>query len=345
MEPLLRFEEVDGLTLALPAGGCLALLGPGAAEALALVARHARPRTGRLLLDGRDLARVPPSQSGIARAGPEVARGRTVAAWLAEALAPLRLAAPARAARIARALTALGLDGAEGLRVEQLAPARQRRAAIAAALVAAPRLLLLDDPLAGLDPAPRRALALALRPVLRAPGLATLLVTAEPEEAMVLADRIVVLEAGRVLQDGTPRDLYEMPESALVAGLFGECNRLPGTIEALFDGECSVRLDCGPVVDARHGDAGGPGSRCIVAVRPEKVAVAALSAEEMGEGALPAALRDALFLGEHWRLVLEIGAGGMLVATRPAGGRLPRPGGPASVAWDAGVATAFRAVR
>jgi hypothetical protein len=106
-----------------------------------------------------------------------------------------------------------------------------------------------------------------------------------------------------------------------------------------------VRLDCGPVVEARHIDAGGPGSRCIVTVRPDKVAVAAMSAEEMGEGALPAQLRDAIFLGDHLRVLLEIGEGGRLVATRPVGARLPRPGGPASVAWDPYAAFAYRALR
>jgi putative spermidine/putrescine transport system ATP-binding protein len=80
-------------------------------------------------------------------------------------------------------------------------------------------------------------------------------------------------------------------------------------------------------------------------VRPERVAVAALSADEMGEGALPAALQDVIFLGDHLRLLLEVGRGGMLVAKRPPGSRVPRPGGPASVAWDPYAAFAFRALR
>ena len=114
---------------------------------------------------------------------------------------------------------------------------------------------------------------------------------------------------------------------------------------ALEDDECQVRLDCGPELWARRADAAGPGSRCIVAIRPERVAVAAMTAEEMGEGALAAALRDAIFLGDHVRLLLELGRGGVLVAKRPAGSRVPRVGGPASVAWDPYAAFAFRTLR
>jgi hypothetical protein len=164
-------------------------------------------------------------------------------------------------------------------------------------------------------------------------------------EAMLLADHLVVLEAGQVVQQGTPQQVYEEPATAAVAALLGENNRLPGTVMALDAEDCQVRLDCGPELWARHGDAAGPGSRCIVAVRPERVAVAAMRAEEMGEGALEAVLRDVIFLGAHLRLVLEVGRGGMLVAKRPPGSRVPRLGGPAAVAWDPYAAFAFRALR
>ena len=131
-----------------------------------------------------------------------------------------------------------------------------------------------------------------------------------------------------MVQQGTPQQVYDDPATGFVAGLLGENNRLPGTVMALEGDECQVRLDCGPELWARRADAGGPGSRCIVAIRPERVAVAAMSAEEMGEGALAAALRDAIFLGDHVRLLLELGRGGVLVAKRPAGSRVPRIGGP-----------------
>jgi ABC-type Fe3+/spermidine/putrescine transport system ATPase subunit len=221
--------------------------------------------------------------------------------------------------------------------------------ALARALAPEQPVLLLDDPLAGLDPPARRALAFEWRRLFRRLGLTVLLATRDGEEAMALGDRVAVLEEGRIAQLDTPRRLYEDPATAFVASLAGENNRLPGTVEWREETECGVRLDCGSLVEARVADAGGPGSRCIVAVRPERVAVAALPAEEMGEGALPAVLRDTVFLGDHVRLLLELGSGagqgGLLVARRPPGSRMPVPGGPASVAWDPYAAFAYRALR
>ena len=345
---LLRFEGVSAppdladFSLAVAAEGCTVLLGPAGLTAMALAAGRMRPRTGAVLLGGRPIESIPSGQRGIAWVTP-ASGSETLAGLLAAAVRPLRLDPPQAAARVARALRRVALDGFEAERTARLPPYRQRLAGLAEALAVAPRLLLLADPLAGLATRERRQLALALRPVLR--GTAALVATPEPEDAMLLADTVAVLAEGGVFQAGSPRQLYEAPESAFVAGLFGDCNRLPGTIETLFDGECRVRLDCGPVIDARLGDAGGPGSRCILAVRPEHIAVAPLAPAEIGEGAIAARLRDLLFLGDRIRLEFDIGEGGTLVATRPPGTRLPRPGAPASVAWDPMAGIAFRALR
>ncbi len=123
----------------------------------------------------------------------------------------------------------------------------------------------------------------------------------------------------------------------------GENNLLPGVIEAREDDECRVRLDCGPVVGAQAVDCGGVGEGCVVAIRPERIAVAGVTAADLGEGALPAVLTEAIFLGDHVRLRLALGDGGEILAKRPAGiGALPEPGGPAAVAWPEGAAFAFR---
>ena len=344
-DAVLRLEAVEaapdlnGLSLEIAPSGCTVLLGRGGTTALRLAGGRARPLGGRIQLGERLLDTVPMAQRGITWVTP-VDSSESLARVLTAAATPLRLVPSQAAARIARSLARVGLDGFEGQRAAGLSPIRQRLAGLSAALVAAPRLLLLDDPLGGLAPTERRALAHTLRPVLQ--ETAALLATTEPEDALLLADRVVVLAEGTVLQAGTPKALYEAPETALVAGLFGECNQLPGTVDALFEGDCRVRLDCGPLVEALLGDAGGPGSRCIIAVRPEQVAVAPLAPAEMGEGALSARLHDVLFLGDRVRLTLEIGDGGRLIAIRAPGARLPRPGGTASVAWDSMAATAFR---
>ncbi|MBL6455633.1 ABC transporter ATP-binding protein [Belnapia sp. T6] len=353
--PLLRCEGVRraaaglrGIDLDLVRGEVLAVLAPGGAgktALLRLVAGLDRPDAGRLLLAGRDLAPLSPPRRGLSLLDPLLPERRSVQEVAGAMLPAYDVPARDRPARIARALTALGLDGQEGKPVAQLGPAARCRLAFARALAPEQPVLLLDDPLVGLDPAPRRALGFELRRLFRRLDLSVLLATREGEEAMALADRVAVIEDGEIAQCAPPRLLYEEPATAFVAGLLGENNRLPGTVEWREETECAVRLDCGPVVEARVADAGGPGSRCIVAVRPERVAVAALPAEEMGEGALPAALRDTVFLGDHVRLLLELGEGGMLVSRRPPGSRNPVPGGPASVAWDPYAAFAYRALR
>ncbi|MCB4823556.1 ABC transporter ATP-binding protein [Roseicella aerolata] len=353
--PLLRFESVrkpalglHGIDLALPRGACTVLLGPagaGKSGALRLMAGLASPDTGRLLLEGGDFHRPPPGWRGTGTFLPAEAlpRGRSVEQVVTELLRGLP--PRERAAHLARALTALGLDGQEATPLSRLSAPQQCRVALARALAPQPSLLLLDDPLEGQEHATRQRLALELRALVRRFGLTVAVATREAEEAMLLADHLAVLEEGQVAQAGTPQQVYEEPASAFVASLVGENNRLPGTVMALDGEECQVRLDCGPELWARRGDAGGPGSRCIVAVRPERVAVAAMSAEEMGEGALPATLQDVIFLGDHLRLLLAVGRGGALVARRPPGSRVPRIGGPASVAWDPYAAFAFRALR
>ena len=357
VEPLLRFEGIrkasaglSDIGFGVAAGETLAVLGAagaGKSVLLRLVAGLERPDAGRILLAGRDLAPQSAPRRGLVAMEPPAALAarRTVQELVAQPLAGFDVAARDRPARIARALTALGLDGLEGRPLDQLGPVPRLRVALARALAAEQPVLLLDDPLAWLDPPQRRALAFEWRRLFRRLDLTVLLATRDGEEAMALADRVAVLEDGAIAQLDTPRRLYEEPATAFVASLAGENNRLPGTVDWREEQECAVRLDCGPLVEARVADAGGPGSRCIVAVRPERVAVAALPAEEMGEGALPAALRDAVFLGDHVRLLLELGNGGLLEAKRPPGSRLPVPGGPASVAWDPYAAFAYRALR
>lgn len=353
--PLLQFEMVTkakaglgGIDFAVTRGETLALLGAtgaGKTALLRLLAGHDRPDSGRLLLAGRDLAPQSPPRRGLAIFDPELPARSNVQEAVSQPLASFDIASRDRPARIARALTLLGLDGFEGRPLASLGAVPRLRVALARAIAPEQPLLVLDDPLAGLDPPARRALRFELRRILRRMDVTVLLATRDAEEAMAMADRIAVLEDGGIAQIETPQRLYEEPATAFIASLVGENNRLPGTVEWRDEDECGVRLACGPLVEARVADAGGPGSRCIVAIRPEKVAVAAIPAEEMGEGALPAALRDSVFLGDHVRLLLEVGEGGMLVAKRPPGTRMPIPGGPASVAWDPYVAFAYRALR
>jgi putative spermidine/putrescine transport system ATP-binding protein len=333
-----------GLRLDVERGEFFTLLGAAGAGKSALLAAVAgfEQAGGRdLLLEGRPIGRTAPHRRGIGLvvAGTALLPQLTVAANIALPLHLRGVARSARRAPVAELLDRLGLADQAALRPHRLAPEQAVRAVLARALAAAPKLLLLDDPLALLDRPARIALQFDLRRLHAALGLTVLHATRDPAEALLLADRVGVLADGRLQQIGPPQALYDEPASALVAGLLGEANFLPGLFVAEDDDLADIQLDCGITVQARPIDA-VRGQRCVVAVRPERIAFATVSAEEMGDGALPATVQDVLPQGDHMRLRLIVGAPGspaaLLTVWRPAGAPLAglHAGASAAVAWQ-----------
>jgi ABC-type Fe3+/spermidine/putrescine transport system ATPase subunit len=208
--------------------------------------------------------------------------------------------------------------------------------ALARATIHGPGAVLLDDPLAGLPDAAGRAAS--LRRTLRAIGATVLHATRDPAVAFALSDRVAVMGMGRVRQVGTPRTLYDAPADASVAALSGDANLLPGTVASRDEESCVLRLDGGLEAVGRPVGELAEGARAILLIRPEDVAVAALSAEEMGEDAVPAVLLEATFAGAEARLRLRLENGTELLARRAAHLPLPEPGATAAVAWDAATA-------
>ncbi len=337
-----------GLTLSIASGEAVALLGPpGAGKSLVmhLLAGFARLQSGRILLAGRDLATTPPHRRDLAFVERDPALFSTMTVRDNVAF-PLRLRGidrRMREARAAEALAAFGLGASTPGDPRDLTPDQALRVALARALVFRPTLLLLDDPFADLDAAAGAAVLADLRAAQRSQGTTLLLATRAMRQALTLADRIAVLIDGRLVQAGTPRVVYDEPASVAVARLTGAINLLPGTVLEHEDNECQIGLDCGPIVGARAMDCGPVGSPCLLGLRPERIAVAAMAAADLGEDALPARLIEASFQGDHVRLRLGFGRGAEIIATRPAmGAALPAPGGPAAIAWLWSQVHAFR---
>ncbi len=361
VDPLVRFEgvrktygtrgppAVAALDLDIARGELLTLLGPsgsGKTTTLMMLAGFEAPSAGRILLEGRDIARLPAHRRGIGVVFQAYALfpHMSVAQNVAFPLSVRGVARHAQQARVKAALEMVQLTGLAERRPAQLSGGQQQRVALARALVFEPPIVLLDEPLGALDKALREEMQLEIRHLHQRLGVTMMYVTHDQAEALTLSDRIAVFEGGRIRQVADPRGLYERPADAFVAGFVGENNLLPGMLAARDGEECAIRLDCGPVVPAQAVDCGGPGERCVVAVRPERIAVAGVTAADLGEGALPATLLEAIFLGDHVRLRLAVGDGGEVLAKRPAGaGALPEPGGPAAIAWGEGAAFAFRA--
>ncbi len=339
---------LDGLTLAPVPGALTAILGPAGAGKSALIRAlagfgHTR---GTMALDGHDLARIPASKRGFGvLLQPDVLFAHMT---LAQNVAfPLRMRGIKRHARpglVAEALSLVQLDGCGGWLPHQASAAQRQRAMLARATVAAPRVLLLDEPFSAQDPQARAALVAALRHIHGLLGMTTLLATSVGADALAVADHVAVLRAGAVEQCGAPEEVFDRPRNDYVAALLGETNRLPGAIVEIDEDIALVRLACGPLVEATPGRTLAPGDACMLTLRPDRIAVAAASAAEMGDGALDATLIEAQFLGDSYRLRLLIGSGAEIVVRRPAAAGLRGlvVGRGVALAWQAQHAFAFR---
>ncbi len=337
---------LDGLTLSPVPGLLTAVLGPagaGKSSLVGAVAGFVRVR-GTIALDGQSLGRVPAWRRGF---GVVLQPDVLLPHWtLAENVGwPLRLRGVRRAARaplVEQALHLAGLEGLGNLRPPAVGAAQRQRAVLARATVFAPRVLLLDEPLAGLDPEERASLLAALRRIHALLGTTTtLLATQVGADALAVADRVAVLNGGAILQHGSLTEVFDQPCSGIVAGLLGETNRLAGTVLDADEESATVRLACGPVVEARPGGSLQPGERCVVSVRPDRIAVAAASAAEMGGEAIDARLIEAQFQGDSYRLRLLIGSGTEIVVRRPAAAGLRGLADGCAIAWQTHHATAF----
>jgi putative spermidine/putrescine transport system ATP-binding protein len=356
--PLVRFDRVrksyDGrtdavrnLSLDVAAGELLTLLGPsgsGKTTILMMLAGFEAPDAGTILLAGQDVTRLPAHKRGIGVVFQNFALfpHMTVAENIAFPLEVRRVPKPDRPPRVARALEMVRLAGFGARMPAQLSGGQQQRVAIARALVFDPALVLMDEPLGALDRALREEMQLELRHLHEQLGVTMVYVTHDQAEALTLSDRIAVFAGGEVRQCGTPAAIYETPGNLFVAGFVGENNLLPGQALRAEDDIIEIRLDCGTTVEAQAAGA-VPGQPCIVAIRPERIAVAAITAEEMGEGAIPATLLEAIYQGDHIRLRLNAGTPPTAITVkRPAGAPLSlSPGQPCAIAWQPHHARAF----
>jgi sulfate transport system ATP-binding protein len=253
-----RFPALNDVSLDVRPGELLALLGPsgsGKTTLLRSIAGLEFPDEGRILFDDRDVTFAAAAERGVGFVFQQYAlfRHMTVAKNIAFGLdVKTRKDRPKRrdiTARVEDLLKLVELDGLGGRYPAQLSGGQRQRVALARALAVSPRVLLLDEPFGALDATVRKSLRRELRRVHDAAGVATVFVTHDQEEALELADRVAVLNQGRIEQIGTPDDLQNHPASAFVAGFVGQANRLEGEVRAGVFRSGGIELPAGGVPD------------------------------------------------------------------------------------------------
>lgn len=301
-----RRTTLAGLSVDVPQGEAVALVGAaGAGKSAALLAACGLLdlASGRVLVEGRDVTALPPHRRGLSLVASERAMRGMGALGRGSVTAAVRIAA--RGLDVRPILLATRLSDLARAPLDSLTSAELRRVALAQAVAASPVCLLVDEPAAGLDPVQASEVFAALRGVRQA-GMAMLVATSEVRTAMALAERAVVMVDGAARQAGWLRELFDNPVDDASASLLGDINRLPGHVMAEEDDIVTVRLECGPIVEARREDA-AVGAACVVCVRPGRIALATVTADIMGPGALSGRVREQRFFGDLIWVDLEIG--------------------------------------
>jgi putrescine transport system ATP-binding protein len=270
------FRAVDRLSLDIGAGEFFALLGPsgcGKTTLLRMLAGFETPDEGRILLHGRDIAPVPPHQRPVNMMFQNYALFPHLSVHDNIAFGLKRLEMPRQQleARVAEMVALVKLEGLEKRKPDQLSGGQKQRVALARSLARRPRVLLLDEPLAALDKKLRESTQFELMDLQRRLGMTFVIVTHDQEEAMTVADRIGVMDSGRLEQVATPRELYEAPASRWVAEFVGDVNIFEGRLETREAGRLMVSTrDAGTIAVAEPRQPVTNPALCV-AIRPEKV--------------------------------------------------------------------------
>jgi sn-glycerol 3-phosphate transport system ATP-binding protein len=319
---------VDGISFAAEAGTLLVLLGPsgcGKSTTLRLIAGLDRPDAGTIEIAGRDVTRAPPARRGVAMVFQSYALfpHLSVAENIVFGLRVRRVPRGERVARLNRAVELLGLKAVLDRKPSQLSGGQQQRVALGRALVAQTPVCLMDEPLSNLDAQLRGEMRREIRALQRRLGITMVYVTHDQVEAMTMADRVVLMRAGRIEQAGAPSALYERPQTVFAARFIGApaMNVLPATVLA----------GCGALAN------GAPARRdlatMLLGVRPESVRIAA--------SGLPACIVAVEYLGADTQLEARVGEQSFMV--RMPGPLRVAPGEHVHLTWAAGDAHWFDA--
>jgi len=295
---------VHPLDLTIRRGDFLAILGPsgcGKTTLLNIIAGFLFPDGGTVEIESNDVTRMPPERrpTNMVFQGYGLFPHMTVEQNVAYGLKVAGTPRPEIKDRVAAAIQLVHLDGLETRNVAALSGGQQQRVALARALIMRPKVLLLDEPLAALDLQLRKAMQAELRRIHKSIGGTFVFVTHDQGEAMALANRIAVMQAGRIVQEGSPRQIYDAPSTRFVSTFIGEANIIPGSRQS---GRITLRTGCSFA-------SAGPDEPVVAVVRPEAVRIAPVPDRPAGpdEIALGGRVQDSVFVGTYVRYVVQAG--------------------------------------
>ncbi|MYD09203.1 MAG: ABC transporter ATP-binding protein [Chloroflexi bacterium] len=325
-----RVRAVDRVSVAIEDGEFFALLGPsgcGKTTTLRLIAGFEQPTSGQVLIRGRAMEGIPAYHRPVNTVFQDYALfpHLSVEQNVMFGLEMEGVDKKAARKRAGEALEKVRLPGVGERKPHQLSGGQQQRVALARALVKQPAVLLLDEPLGALDLKLRKSMQYELKALQRDVGITFIYVTHDQEEAITMADRIAVMSEGVMLQVGTPKEIYERPQTHFVADFIGETNFIPGALLGRdADGYGRVKLADGTVIRARLSHAlGNAASAVSVAIRPERIGITPLGPPDGSGGrhtplddvtVLDAVVTGSQYIGTDTRYTLALGGEAELVA-------------------------------
>ena len=287
-----------------------------------MLAGFETPTSGRVLLDGVDIAALPPYERPINMMFQSYALFPHLNVWdnVAFGLKREGMPAPQIKTRVEEMLNLVQLSAYAKRKPHQLSGGQQQRVALARSLAKKPQLLLLDEPLGALDKKLRQRTQFELVNIIESVGVTVVMVTHDQEEAMTMASRIAVMDHGRVLQVGTPKEIYECPSNRFVADFIGNINLFDGHLSVDEHERSEITTDQG-VVHIDHGIGGAIGMPLTVAVRPEKIYIAK-TRPDVTVNLFSGKVREIAYFGSYSSFVVETPEGRNVVVTEPNGSRL-----------------------
>jgi ABC-type Fe3+/spermidine/putrescine transport system ATPase subunit len=318
--PLLRLDglrkrygsvlAVADLSAEIRPGELVSFVGPsgcGKTTLLRLLGGFTRPDAGRILLAGRDITPLPPNERATAMVFQNYALfpHLTVAENIGYALAIRRRPRAEIARRVEELLALVQLDGLGGRRPVQLSGGQQQRVALARALSLQPQVLLLDEPLSNLDANLRVQMRAEITRLQRELRQTVVFVTHDQEEAMSLSDRIMVMDRGRILQAGAPREIYERPAGEFIARFVGAANFLDGVIGNGVPGAGAVRTALGTLHVRTSVNGRRPGERVRLVLRPEAIRLGPAQSAAGAANRVSARIQSAVYTGALIRYTVE----------------------------------------